>query len=846
MIITVSNTNALWSALKTAHAGDTILLAPGTYSALSLTGFNFNGQVNIQSADNANQAVINGLTLSNSSGLAFNHVEFVSNGATAVTVGNSQNISFDTAKIHGASLGDGNGMMIRNSTGVTVNNTDFGKLGTGINEMDSKTVTISNNTFHDIQSGAIRGSTTTNETISGNHFVDAKSTVADHSDVIQLWQDNTANHVTIANNSYGVTTTVTTPPPVVTTPPPVVVTTPPPVVTTPPPASTSSTGAASTGAHTMTVSSSASLMTALKTAHAGDTILLSAGNYSALTLSGFNFSSAVTIQSADSAHQAVISGLTLSGSSGLAFNHVEVVSNGGTAVTVLNSQNVSFDTIKDHGANLGDGNGMMIRGSTGVAVTNSDFGKLGTGINELDSKSITVTGNTFHDIQSGAIRGSTTTNETISGNHFLDGKATVADHSDVIQLWQDNTANHVTITGNTFGAGTTTTTPPPITVGAPPPTNVSSPPPSTGSSSSSTTTTSSTGAHTTTVSTGDDLYAALKTAHAGDVIKLAAGNYSAISLNGFNFTGGGVTVESADNSHQAVLNGLTVNNSSGLTFDHLNLNVNGSTSTGANVGNSSNITISAVTVHGTTGTDEGGGVFVRSSSNVTVTGSDFSAIGSGIGHLDDTGLTFTNNNFHNLATDGIYGGGSNGVLVSGNHFQDFFPEAGAHPDAIQFWGGSTGVSGSNVTITDNVIVRGAGDPIQGIFLESTNNVIITGNAMSGTMYNGISVSTTNNVLIADNFLQGYTDMDTRIMTRGGSANVVVQNNTSQTILTYNDGGVANPNYVQGANTTVNAASVGDVSAMNTWLSHHVDATDLAQVNTWITQHAYTASNWIAL
>src|SRR6185312_11005086 len=224
-------------------------------------------------------------------------------------------------------------------------------------------------------------------------------------------------------------------------------------------------------------------------AHAGDTILLTAGTYSALSLSGFHFSGAVTLQSADVSHPAVLSGVTLTNSSGLAFNHLEFATNGGTAVTLYSSQNIAFDAVKIHGAVVGSGNAMMISGSSDVRVTNSDISKLGTGINEQNSSNLTVTGNVFHDISSGAIRGTGATNETISGNQFLDAKATVADHGDVINLWQDNTANHVTIANNTFGATTTTTTtPPPTTITTPHPTTVNTPPP--------TTTAPTSGAHT--------------------------------------------------------------------------------------------------------------------------------------------------------------------------------------------------------------------------------------------------------------------------------------------------------------------------------------------------------------
>ncbi|HEY2753793.1 right-handed parallel beta-helix repeat-containing protein [Phenylobacterium sp.] len=856
MITTVSSSDALLAALTAAHAGDTILLASGVYSALSLTNLNFAGTVTVQSANSAAPAVINGLSVTSSSGLAFNHIAFTSNGATAVSVNGSQNIAFDATQIHGVALGDGNAMTIRDSGSVSVTNSDIGKLATGINEINTQNLTISNNVFHDIQNGAIRGNGDTNETISGNQFVDAQASVTDHSDVIQLWQDNVANHVTITStNTYG----VSAPTPVVAAPAPPVVTTPPPP--SPPPATITA-----PAGHTVTVSNLNNLLKALASAHSGDTILLAAGNYKTLSLAGFHFDGAgVTIQSADITKPVVLTGVTLNNDSGISFNHIAFATGGGTAMTVASSQNIAFDSVGFHGSRLGDGAGMNIHDSSGVSVTNSDIGQLATGITENNTQNLTISNDGFHDIQNGAIRGSGDTYETISGNRFVDANVTVANHSDVIQLSQDNTANHVTFTGNTYGSGSTATTDTAVTVApAPPPpaAPVTSPTPTPVPTPSPVPTptptpvptptpapTPSGAGHVTTVTTSDGLVTALQTAHDGDTIKLAAGNYSAVSIYGLHIAGN-VTVESADNSNEAVVNGLTVNTSSGLTFDHLNLTVPDGYSTGAAIYTSSNIMLSNLTVHGTSGIDQGTGVFVRDSDHVTVTGSDVSALGSGIGQLNDTNVTYTNNNIHNLEVDGIFGGGSSNVVISGNHFQDFFPQTGDHPDAIQLWGNVDGTPGHDVTITDNVIVRGAGGVIQGIFLENTEHVIITGNAMAGTMFNGIAIGggASANVLIQDNFVQGYTDMGTRIIVRDGSDNVTVAGNTlSDAVVNLVQANSApNTNFVLGANSTVATGAIGDTSAMNTWLSQHSDAADLAAVNTWISQHSYSASDWVAL
>jgi hypothetical protein len=322
-----------------------------------------------------------------------------------------------------------------------------------------------------------------------------------------------------------------------------------------------------------------------------------------------------------------------------------------------------------------------------------------------------------------------------------------------------------------------------------------------------------------TVSSTDALSAALKTAHAGDTILLAPGTYAPISVYGMHFDGA-VTIQSADNAHQAVLNGITFNNSSGLALNNVNVAVAGQWAMGVTVMSSANISLTGLKVYGTSGSDEGVGVSIRSSTGVTVAGSDFTKIGAGIGFLDSDSVTVSRNTLHDIKTDGILGAGSTHVMVEGNSFTNFHPEAGDHPDAIQFFGGSTGAEGSDVTIRDNIIDRGSGDPIQGIFIESTKNIVISGNAMTGTAYNGISLSTTQHALVENNFVQGYDDMGSRIITRGQSSDVTVVHNTSQFTVTFLDGGLPLPNYLASDNTTIAGMAPTDTSTLKTWLLQH--------------------------
>ncbi|MFI4950302.1 MAG: right-handed parallel beta-helix repeat-containing protein, partial [Caulobacterales bacterium] len=261
--------------------------------------------------------------------------------------------------------------------------------------------------------------------------------------------------------------------------------------------------------------------------------------------------------------------------------------------------------------------------------------------------------------------------------------------------------------------------------------------------------------------------------------------------------------------------------SSGMTFQNLNMPVdNGATA--VTVLDSTNVVLNDLKIHGTAATDVGLGVQIGTSSNVTVENSDITRTGSGIGFSQSDHINLSNNNIHDIETDGIIGSGSMHVLVQGNHFDTFHPLPGDHPDAIQFFGGPNG-SGDDVTIDNNVIVRGSGEVYQGIFIENTNHVTIDGNAMAGTMFNGISVSAADTAVVSNNFVQGFTDMGSRIIVRGQSSNVTVTHNDAQSVVEYDDNGLPNPNYVATDNTVIGPANVSDLSALNTWLSQHAEA-----------------------
>ncbi|WP_372785089.1 right-handed parallel beta-helix repeat-containing protein [Phenylobacterium sp.] len=320
------------------------------------------------------------------------------------------------------------------------------------------------------------------------------------------------------------------------------------------------------------------------------------------------------------------------------------------------------------------------------------------------------------------------------------------------------------------------------------------------------------------VVTPKTFWAKVQAAQPGAVILLDSGDYGPVKFYGKKLAKPGLRIEAKPGA-KAVFSSLTLENSEGIDVRGVEVASAGE-GVAVTVVDSADVSLSGFKVHNAAGAGHGGvGFLLRDSTGVSVTGSEVTELGSGIGHVHTSHLTISNNTLHHLQTDGIFGGGSSHVVVSGNHIGEFHPQPGDHPDAIQFWGNRDGTPGTDVAIRNNVIDRGTGEVIQGIFIESTDDLTITGNAMTGTMYNGISLSTVKTGLVEDNFVQGFTDMDSRIVVRGASSDVTVRNNVAQSIFNLDSEG-KNPRYKEDHNSTVRAAKPGDSTAMKAWLSQH--------------------------
>ena len=315
-----------------------------------------------------------------------------------------------------------------------------------------------------------------------------------------------------------------------------------------------------------------------------------------------------------------------------------------------------------------------------------------------------------------------------------------------------------------------------------------------------------------TVNTTQGLMSALNSAQSGDTILLSAGNYSTIGFDHKHFAGAGVTIASADPGNPAVVAGIEFEDSSGLTFRDLEVTINPRTQTAINIYGSSDIDLDGLNIHGAPGGDLPGLLF-RNSTNVSVTDSDFHDLGTAVRNVNSTYVTVADNRFTDLRGDGVQTTASSNVTIAGNHFTNFNTAAGDHPDAIQFFTTGQTASVQNITITNNIVVRGSGDIVQGIFLGNEAHkpyvgVTISGNTIVGAMYNGIALDEGQNVTISNNIVQAYTDQDSWIGI-DASTNVTLSGNQSQSLL-YSNG---NTGLSVSGNTTLAATTVGDVSIL---------------------------------
>lgn len=304
------------------------------------------------------------------------------------------------------------------------------------------------------------------------------------------------------------------------------------------------------------------------------------------------------------------------------------------------------------------------------------------------------------------------------------------------------------------------------------------------------------------VSSAQELRRALDNAKNGDVIRLAAGAYPEITLTGIN-KDGEVTITSADPARPAIIKKLMIRQSSGLTLRGLELASDPMPPIPGRPGgeegfdrraipftiaNSQRITLDRLEIHGPEDNIEEAfhisAVMVRGSTQIVVSNCHFHTLWNGLSIVDLDGIVVRNNEFHNIRTDGVHGGDVSNLEIAGNIFTDFHPYPGDHPDGIQLWSTPKGVPLNNISIHDNIVVRGSGGKTQGIFIRDVknshpfHNVEIRDNLIIGTMYNGIAIYSVDGAVIEGNRLVNYPDFPKVWIGVNFSKNIKMRNNSA--------------------------------------------------------------------
>lgn len=196
----------------------------------------------------------------------------------------------------------------------------------------------------------------------------------------------------------------------------------------------------------ITVTTNAELTAAIGRAAGGDTIFLAPGSYGSLAIANRAFTTPVTFASLDANNQAHIDGLTLNNVQNVSFANLDIGRALGSTepdYTSLNritgSRNVTLDHVKLHGSLDGDpGNDgflLLVKGSDGVSLLNSELTEGNRGAAFAQSSNITVSGNNVHLLRSDGFNFAAVQDVLIQGNQIGGFKVAVGDHPDAIQFW---------------------------------------------------------------------------------------------------------------------------------------------------------------------------------------------------------------------------------------------------------------------------------------------------------------------------------------------------------------------------------------------------------------------------
>jgi nitrous oxidase accessory protein NosD len=257
-----------------------------------------------------------------------------------------------------------------------------------------------------------------------------------------------------------------------------------------------------------------------------------------------------------------------------------------------------------------------------------------------------------------------------------------------------------------------------------------------------------------------ELQAALVRARGGERLRLAPGEYGRLDLYQRRFAQP-VVVQGPDGPARAHFDTVRIVESAGIRMERIEIGSDRPAADGAyaRIQESERIELAGVHVHGSRDgnpRNDGLGVHVDHSSDVTIGGSDLEEVQIGVIIRRSDRVKVVGNHIHTIRSDGVMAAASEQLEISGNYISDFLPDPQDHADGIQLQNVGVNRGTTGVTIADNVIMQGAGEGVQGIWISDgeplrhrdltiTNNLIYINR-----MYNGIGLNDLENARVVDN------------------------------------------------------------------------------------------------
>jgi hypothetical protein len=221
-------------------------------------------------------------------------------------------------------------------------------------------------------------------------------------------------------------------------------------------------------AEIISVANAAELYAALSSAQGGDRIELAPGNYGDVDIGG-NFTSDVTIVSADPANPAVFTGMDLVGThivlDRISFEYSDSPG-ANREFSPFDIDNSSFITVRNSvftGARIidgeyGSGAGLVVRNSDHIVIEYNEFSYWSRALRIFSVTDVVIRGNDLHSNSNDAINLSRVDGVLIEGNWIHDFLTAPGQlHNDMIQMWTllgDPVSQNITIRDNFLDAGT--------------------------------------------------------------------------------------------------------------------------------------------------------------------------------------------------------------------------------------------------------------------------------------------------------------------------------------------------------------------------------------------------------